>query len=93
MLVLPCREQAVALGQALVDAKWLDCISRVDQVFSGDYALYHPGEAALKEQVLKVVSVTDVQTDDEGPAVPDWFRQIEQDEDDTGTEIPTYNEL
>lgn len=38
------REQAIAIGQALVDAKWLECITSTEQVFHDEYALYRPGE-------------------------------------------------
>lgn len=42
----PCsytsRVQAIAIGQALVDGRWLDCVSHHDQLFRDEYALYRP---------------------------------------------------
>lgn len=39
---LSCRAQAIALGQALVDGRWLDCVTHHDQLFRDEYALYRP---------------------------------------------------
>lgn len=36
------RVQAIAIGQALVDGRWLDCVSHHDQLFRDEYALYRP---------------------------------------------------
>lgn len=36
------RAQAIALGQALVDGRWLDCVTHHDQLFRDEYALYRP---------------------------------------------------
>lgn len=41
--MLPCgRAQAIAIGQALVDGRWLDCLTHHDQLFRDEYALYRP---------------------------------------------------
>lgn len=37
-----CRVQAIAIGQALVDGRWLDCVTHHDQLFRDEYALYRP---------------------------------------------------
>lgn len=39
---MPCRAQAIAIGQALVDGRWLDCVTHHDQLFRDEYALYRP---------------------------------------------------
>lgn len=36
------RAQAIAIGQALVEGRWLDCVTHHDQVFRDEYALYRP---------------------------------------------------
>ena len=36
------RAQAIAIGQALVDGRWLDCVTHHDQLFRDEYALYRP---------------------------------------------------
>jgi len=36
------RVQAIAIGQALVDGRWLECVSHHDQLFRDEYALYRP---------------------------------------------------
>lgn len=41
-LFLHCRAQAIAIGQALVDGRWLDCVTHHDQLFRDEYALYRP---------------------------------------------------
>ena len=38
----PPRAQAIAIGQALVDGRWLDCVTHHDQIFRDEYALYRP---------------------------------------------------
>lgn len=50
------RVQAIAIGQALVDGRWLECVSHHDQLFRDEYALYKPlqvkGVGRLKDTVL-----------------------------------------
>lgn len=42
VMFLCCRAQAIAIGQALVDGRWLDCVTHHDQLFRDEYALYRP---------------------------------------------------
>lgn len=42
LIFLFCRAQAIAIGQALVDGRWLDCVTHHDQLFRDEYALYRP---------------------------------------------------
>ena len=42
LMSLCCRAQAIAIGQALVDGRWLDCVTHHDQLFRDEYALYRP---------------------------------------------------
>lgn len=50
------RVQAIAIGQALVDGRWLECVSHHDQLFRDEYALYRPLQVKrvgkLKDRVL-----------------------------------------
>lgn len=41
-LLLCSRAQAIAIGQALVDGRWLDCVTHHDQLFRDEYVLYRP---------------------------------------------------
>lgn len=47
-----CRAQAIAIGQALVDGRWLDCVTHHDQVFRDEYALYRPLQVTTPENRL-----------------------------------------
>lgn len=40
--LLCSRAQAIAIGQALVDGRWLDCVTHHDQLFRDEYVLYRP---------------------------------------------------
>ena len=56
------RVQAVAIGQALVDAQWLEGITSADQIFQDEYALYKPGEvrnaaAIFLERVILIITM------------------------------------
>lgn len=42
LMFLCGRAQAIAIGQALVDGRWLDCVTHHDQLFRDEYALYRP---------------------------------------------------
>lgn len=42
LMFVCCRAQAIAIGQALVDGRWLDCVTHNDQLFRDEYALYRP---------------------------------------------------
>ena len=35
------------IGQALVDAQWLECITDADQEFKDEYSLYRPGQVRV----------------------------------------------
>lgn len=48
------RAQAIAIGQALVDGRWLDCVTHHDQIFRDEYALYRP----LQVSDLNYICVT-----------------------------------
>ena len=41
------REQAKVIGQALVDAHWLECVTCQEQVFRDEYSLYRPGQVRV----------------------------------------------
>ncbi|KAH0621683.1 hypothetical protein JD844_023255 [Phrynosoma platyrhinos] len=58
------RAQAIAIGQALVDGRWLDCVSHHDQIFRDEYALYRPlqvkkySKKAVKPSVKRKVGIS-----------------------------------
>ena len=42
----------MAIGQALVDANYLECITVVDGIFRDAYTLYKHGEVSMEENVF-----------------------------------------
>ncbi|XP_076363235.1 1-phosphatidylinositol 3-phosphate 5-kinase fab1 isoform X2 [Tachypleus tridentatus] len=71
------RSQAVSIGQALVDARFLECIVSQDQNFIDGYSLYRPGEAStLDSSVLPVIGPS-LPTNQEG-SEPLWVKEIQQ---------------
>ncbi|XP_072033256.1 1-phosphatidylinositol 3-phosphate 5-kinase-like [Amphiura filiformis] len=75
------RDQAVAIGQALLDAMWLESVTG-SELFRDEYALYKPGETASVHDSSLEVSLTA-----EGEIVPVedymepmWFREIQSED-------------
>ena len=54
------REQAKVIGQALVDAQWLECVTDQEQQFKDEYSLYRPGQVSMT--VLFSLLIHDVLT-------------------------------
>ncbi|XP_042323740.1 1-phosphatidylinositol 3-phosphate 5-kinase isoform X6 [Sceloporus undulatus] len=91
------RAQAIAIGQALVDGRWLDCVSHHDQIFRDEYALYRPlqvkkcSKKAVKPSVKrKSTEFSETPSPDsdsvnsvEGHSEPSWFKDIKFDDSDT----------
>ncbi|XP_053218970.1 1-phosphatidylinositol 3-phosphate 5-kinase isoform X3 [Podarcis raffonei] len=91
------RAQAIAIGQALVDGRWLDCVSHHDQIFRDEYALYRPlqvkkcSKKAAKPSVKrKSTEFSETPSPDsdsvnsvEGHSEPSWFKDIKFDDSDT----------
>ncbi|NWH79518.1 FYV1 kinase, partial [Piaya cayana] len=75
------RVQAIAIGQALVDGRWLECVSHHDQLFRDEYALYRPLQSTefLETPSPDSDSVNSV----EGHSEPSWFKDIKFDDSDT----------
>ncbi|KAJ3592606.1 hypothetical protein NHX12_007733 [Muraenolepis orangiensis] len=69
------RAQAIAIGQALVDGRWLDCVTHPDQLFRDEYALYRPLQTPSPDSG----SVNSL----EGHSEPSWFKDIKFDDSDT----------
>jgi len=65
------RMQAVAIGQALIDANYLECLSNTEQAFIDGYSLYRPKSS---ESVGLAQQTQDAQE-------PLWVRQIGMQED------------
>ncbi|MFT7799723.1 1-phosphatidylinositol 3-phosphate 5-kinase isoform X5 [Arapaima gigas] len=75
------RAQAIAIGQALVDGRWLDCVTHHDQLFRDEYALYRPLQSTEFSETPSPDS--DSVTSLEGHSEPSWFKDIKFDDSDT----------
>ncbi|XP_053536660.1 1-phosphatidylinositol 3-phosphate 5-kinase isoform X2 [Ictalurus punctatus] len=75
------RAQAIAIGQALVDGRWLDCVTHHDQIFRDEYALYRPLQSTEFSETPS--PDTDSVTSLEGHSEPSWFKDIKFDDSDT----------
>lgn len=75
------RAQAIAIGQALVDGRWLDCLTHHDQLFRDEYALYRPLQNTEFSETPSPDS--DSVNSLEGQSEPSWFKDIKFDDSDT----------
>ncbi|XP_067404848.1 1-phosphatidylinositol 3-phosphate 5-kinase isoform X2 [Emydura macquarii macquarii] len=75
------RAQAIAIGQALLDGRWLDCVSHHDQIFRDEYALYRPLQSTEFSETPSPDS--DSVNSVEGHSEPSWFKDIKFDDSDT----------
>ncbi|XP_029688466.1 1-phosphatidylinositol 3-phosphate 5-kinase isoform X7 [Takifugu rubripes] len=75
------RVQAIAIGQALVDGRWLDCVTHHDQLFRDEYALYRPLQSTEFSETPSPDS--DSVNSLEGHSEPSWFKDIKFDDSDT----------
>nr|DBA20024.1 TPA: hypothetical protein GDO54_015765 [Pyxicephalus adspersus] len=75
------RAQAIAIGQALVDGRWLDCVTHHDQLFRDEYALYRPLQSIEFSETPSPDS--DSVNSVEGHSEPSWFKDIKFDDSDT----------
>ncbi|XP_069388641.1 1-phosphatidylinositol 3-phosphate 5-kinase isoform X5 [Paralichthys olivaceus] len=75
------RAQAIAIGQALVDGRWLDCVTHHDQLFRDEYALYRPLQSTEFSETPSPDS--DSVNSVEGHSEPSWFKDIKFDDSDT----------
>ncbi|KAM5152064.1 1-phosphatidylinositol 3-phosphate 5-kinase isoform 2-T2 [Mantella aurantiaca] len=75
------RAQAIAIGQALVDGRWLDCVTHHDQIFRDEYALYRPLQSIEFSETPSPDS--DSVNSVEGHSEPSWFKDIKFDDSDT----------
>lgn len=75
------RAQAIAIGQALVDGRWLDCVTQNDQLFRDEYALYRPLQSTDFSETPSPDS--DSVNSVEGHSEPSWFKDIKFDDSDT----------
>ncbi|XP_071791852.1 1-phosphatidylinositol 3-phosphate 5-kinase-like [Asterias amurensis] len=78
------RLQAVAIGQALLDAKWLQSATSHDHTFWDEYALYRAGKTALTTTSSKDLDVSLTEEGEintmEDNMEPVWFREIDQED-------------
>lgn len=77
------RIQATAIGQALVDAGFLECLSSTEQTFVDGYSLYRPKNSDFvspPSDYLKQADVSEV-VEPEDTQEPLWVRQIGMQED------------
>ncbi|XP_055967625.1 1-phosphatidylinositol 3-phosphate 5-kinase [Sorex fumeus] len=75
------RVQAIAIGQAMVDGRWLDCVSHHDQLFRDEYALYRPLQSTEFSETPSPDS--DSVNSVEGHSEPSWCKDIKFDDSDT----------
>ncbi|KAK7913748.1 hypothetical protein WMY93_013959 [Mugilogobius chulae] len=75
------RAQAIAIGQALVDGRWLDCVTHHDQLFRDEYALYRPLQSTELSETPSPDS--DSVNSIEGQSEPSWFKDIKFDDSDS----------
>uniref|UniRef100_A0A671SYU1 1-phosphatidylinositol 3-phosphate 5-kinase n=1 Tax=Sinocyclocheilus anshuiensis TaxID=1608454 RepID=A0A671SYU1_9TELE len=75
------RAQAIAIGQALVDGRWFDCVTHHDQIFRDEYALYRPLQSTEFSETPSPDS--DSVNSLEGHSEPSWFKDIKFDDSDT----------
>lgn len=75
------RAQAIAIGQALVDGRWLDCVTHHDQLFRDEYALYRPLQSTEFSETPSPDS--DSVNSIEGQSEPSWFKDIKFDDSDS----------
>ncbi|CAL9690735.1 unnamed protein product [Knipowitschia caucasica] len=75
------RAQAIAIGQALVDGRWFDCVTHHDQLFRDEYALYRPLQSTEFSETPSPDS--DSVNSIEGQSEPSWFKDIKFDDSDT----------
>ncbi|XP_038644594.1 1-phosphatidylinositol 3-phosphate 5-kinase isoform X4 [Scyliorhinus canicula] len=75
------RAQAIAIGQALVDGRWFDCVTHHDQLFRDEYALYRPLQSTEFSETPSPDS--DSINSIEGNSEPSWFKDIKFDDSDT----------
>ncbi|XP_078084832.1 1-phosphatidylinositol 3-phosphate 5-kinase isoform X4 [Mustelus asterias] len=75
------RAQAIAIGQALVDGRWFDCVTHHDQLFRDEYALYRPLQSTEFSETPSPDS--DSINSVEGNSEPSWFKDIKFDDSDT----------
>uniref|UniRef100_A0A673YKT7 1-phosphatidylinositol 3-phosphate 5-kinase n=1 Tax=Salmo trutta TaxID=8032 RepID=A0A673YKT7_SALTR len=73
--------QAIAIGQAVVDGRWLDCVTHHDQLFRDEYALYRPLQSTDFSETPSPDS--DSVNSLEGHSEPSWFKDIKFDDSDT----------
>ncbi|NXU79255.1 FYV1 kinase, partial [Oreotrochilus melanogaster] len=74
-------ENTIAIGQALVDGRWLECVSHHDQLFRDEYALYRPLQSTEFSETPSPDS--DSVNSVEGHSEPSWFKDIKFDDSDT----------
>ncbi|XP_033876973.3 1-phosphatidylinositol 3-phosphate 5-kinase-like isoform X1 [Acipenser ruthenus] len=75
------RAQAIAIGQALADGRWLDCVTHHDQLFRDEYVLYRPLQSTEFSETPSPDS--DSVNSLEGHSEPSWFKDIKFDDSDT----------
>lgn len=72
--ILIFRASAVAIGQALLEAGYILCISQLEQVFVDDYVLYRPMRQGSSDQ--ERVIQEDLASSQEVGQEPLWVKQI-----------------
>ncbi|XP_035827768.1 1-phosphatidylinositol 3-phosphate 5-kinase [Aplysia californica] len=85
------RDQAMAIGQALIYAGYLESVGNQIPVFRDDFTLYRPGETSMTFEFLGDSEVAPMVKTDQETKEPKWFLEItkasEDDNDDSVTQL------
>lgn len=81
-IIVTFRASAVAIGQALLEAGYILCISQLEQVFVDDYVLYRPLRQGSGDQERVVQE--DLVCSQEFGQEPLWVKQISSITEDVG---------
>ncbi|CAG5126011.1 unnamed protein product, partial [Candidula unifasciata] len=76
------RDQALAIGQALLYAGYLDCVGHQSIIFKDDFTLYRPGETASALDILGQPETMSTITEEMEKNEPLWFQEIGRTGDD-----------
>lgn len=78
-----CRVQAAAIGQALLEGGYIECLSE-PSLFVDGYAVYKMG--FISADLLQQTTLFEVPGHDE----PVWVQQISQESSTTGNKVPQF---
>ncbi|XP_025088502.1 1-phosphatidylinositol 3-phosphate 5-kinase-like [Pomacea canaliculata] len=75
------RDQAVAIGQALLYAGYIEPLGNQMNIFRDEFTLYKPGESATLMETQTDTQVLSSMPEERESSEPLWFREIDMSED------------